>query len=130
MDDTHNPDLKSWVESANDPDTDFPIQNLPFGIFSHPGDEYPRTGIAIGDQILDLAACMEAGCFENVEILDIALSQWLNGLAEVDRSELDAFRSEVSLLLSEESEPDPDLLVPMDEARLLKPIDIDDYTDF
>ena len=54
-DDTHDPDLRSWVESAHDPSTDFPIQNLPFGVFSpdDPGAA-PRVGIAIGDGILDL----------------------------------------------------------------------------
>jgi fumarylacetoacetase len=49
--------LKSWVESANDPATDFPIQNLPFGVFRRKGSrEAPRGGVAIGDQILDLAS--------------------------------------------------------------------------
>ena len=57
MDATHNPKLKSWVESANDPAGDFPIQNLPFGVFRRRGSkEPPRGGVAIGDQILDLAA--------------------------------------------------------------------------
>ena len=54
---THDPALKSWVESANEPGCDFPIQNLPFGIFKRKGaKEAPRGGVAIGDQILDLAA--------------------------------------------------------------------------
>ena len=51
MDATHNPKLKSWVESANDPASDFPIQNLPFGVFRRKGTkEAPRGGVAIGDQ--------------------------------------------------------------------------------
>ena len=57
MNRTHDPELKSWVDSANDPASDFPIQNLPFGVFRRKGtDEVPRGGVAIGDQILDLAA--------------------------------------------------------------------------
>ena len=57
MDATHNSKLKSWVESANDPAGDFPIQNLPFGVFRRKGSKQaPRGGVAIGDQILDLAA--------------------------------------------------------------------------
>ena len=57
MNATHDPKLRSWVESANDPACDFPIQNLPFGIFRKKGGkERPRGGVAIGDQILDLAA--------------------------------------------------------------------------
>ncbi len=47
--------VKSWVRSANDADTDFPIENLPYGAFRR--DEQARIGIAIGDQILDLRAC-------------------------------------------------------------------------
>ena len=57
MNQTPDPDLKSWVESANDLASDFPIQNLPFGIFRKKSSkESPRGGVAIGDQILDLAA--------------------------------------------------------------------------
>ena len=49
MNEPHNPKLKSWVESANDPACDFPIQNLPFGIFRKKGsNEHPRGGVAIG----------------------------------------------------------------------------------
>ena len=56
IDDTHDPELKSWVESANRENADFPIQNLPFGVFRRAGtDEAPRVGVAIGDRILDLA---------------------------------------------------------------------------
>ena len=55
IDDTHDPALTSWVESANHPTTDFPIQNLPFGRFREPGRTAPlRIGVAIGDQVLDL----------------------------------------------------------------------------
>src|SRR5213596_1202347 len=54
--DSHNPALQSWVESANDPATDFPIQNLPFGRFRIEGDSDWRIGVAIGDQVLDLRA--------------------------------------------------------------------------
>ena len=129
-DETHDPALESWVESANDPATDFPIQNLPFGVFSHPGDEYPRPGIAIGDEIVDLAACMEAGVFhEHQAVLDV-MGQWLNGLAMIEKSELESFRWAVSGFLDASSDPRPELLVPMDEATLLMPFDIGDYTDF
>ena len=52
---THDPGLESWVASANDPTTDFPIQNLPFGRFKHGGSQEWRIGVAIGDQVIDLA---------------------------------------------------------------------------
>ena len=50
---THDPRLRSWVESANDPRGDFPIQNLPLGVF-RARREPPRIGVAIGDQVFDL----------------------------------------------------------------------------
>ncbi|MCJ2184966.1 fumarylacetoacetase, partial [Novosphingobium sp. 1949] len=62
IDETHDPDLTSWVEGA-DGDPDFPIQNLPLGVFSHLGDA-PRGGIAIGAMILDLAALAASGLLE------------------------------------------------------------------
>jgi len=51
---THDPNRQSWVESANLPGCDFPIQNLPFATFRAPSDPRPRPGVAIGDRILDL----------------------------------------------------------------------------
>ena len=61
LDHTHDPKLESWVVSANG-HPDFPIQNLPLGIFS-PNGSPPRGGVAIGDQILDLQAGLAAGLF-------------------------------------------------------------------
>ena len=52
--------LKSWIATANVPDCEFPIQNLPYGVFSQPGAA-PCCGVAIGDMILDLAACEARG---------------------------------------------------------------------
>ena len=55
LDATHDAALRSWVESANAPDSDFPVQNLPYGAFRRKGSDEPlRIGVAIGDQILDL----------------------------------------------------------------------------
>ena len=54
-DDSHDPALKSWVSSANAADTDFPLQNLPYGRFRRRGTDEPwRIGVAIGEQVLDL----------------------------------------------------------------------------
>src|SRR5438046_5566690 len=63
LNETHDPALKSWIASANDPG-DFPIQNLPFGVFRRKGqNEAFRVGVAIGDQILDMTAAQSAGAF-------------------------------------------------------------------
>jgi fumarylacetoacetase len=59
LNETHRPELRSWVESANAPETDFPIQNLPYGVFRRDG-EAPRVGVAIGDRILDMRAALKA----------------------------------------------------------------------
>src|SRR5215469_131126 len=57
LDETHDPARKSWVATANAPDCDFPIQNLPYGVFRPRGDgAEPMVGVAIGDQILDITA--------------------------------------------------------------------------
>ena len=59
MNETHDPERTSWVESAQGT-TDFPIQNLPFGVFRRRDDEEPaRVGVAIGDCIVDITACHE-----------------------------------------------------------------------
>jgi fumarylacetoacetase len=66
-DHTHEASLKSWLPEANIPGGDFPIQNLPFGIFQRRGTAGgPRAGVAIGDRILDIAACARAGLFASV----------------------------------------------------------------
>lgn len=119
LDATHAADLRSWVESANDPATDFPIQNLPFGVFRRRGtEESARVGVAIGDQIFDLAAA------------DIMRADALNDLMSMGRETLRQLRSELSLRLREGTEPQPALLIPMRDAELFVPARIGDYTDF
>ena len=66
INETHDPALRSWVESANSGSTDFPIQNLPSGVFRRRKDEAPRVGVAIGDQILDLARSAEASLLNDL----------------------------------------------------------------
>ena len=55
---TNDPNLTNWIDSANETGTDFPIQNLPFGLFTVAGDDRPRIGVAIGDMVMD---CGELG---------------------------------------------------------------------
>src|SRR5678810_1349753 len=89
LDATHDPELKSWVESANDAASDFPIQNLPFGVFRRKGSkEKPRGGVAIGDQVFDLAA------------LDIATGPDLNRLAAAGPRAWRALRKGISKFLA------------------------------
>jgi fumarylacetoacetase len=121
LDATHDPGLKSWVESANAPQCEFPIQNLPFGIFKRKGArESPRGGVAIGDQILDLAA------------LAIKTGPTLNGIAALGRSGWKRLRAQLSRGLSTQKRDRrfEKHLLPMKQAQLFLPLDIGDYSDF
>jgi fumarylacetoacetase len=132
LDDTHDPSLRSWVASANSAATDFPIQNLPFGVF-RPKAERPRIGVAIGDDVLDLRRACDArlldACPEVVRAA--AAGESLNALMSLDRSPLSALRVRLSRLLAAGSrDADPGLLVAMKDVELLLPARIGDYTDF
>jgi len=122
LDNTHDPALQSWVESANDPGSDFPIQNLPFGVFRRKGSkEAPRGGVAIGDQILDLGA------------LGVRTGPTLNALAASGRGALRKLRRELSRALSTKSATYKRLqkqLLPMKRAELFLPVAVGDYSDF
>ncbi len=136
MNETHDPDLRSWVETANTSWTDFPIQNLPFGVFSRRGHS-PSVGVAIGDMVLDLPGCGEAGLLAASPALASCSARTLNLLMALAASELSRFRREISALLSEgsasasgaESKAD-DILFHIDEVTLHAPVEIGDYTDF
>jgi fumarylacetoacetase len=138
VDETHDPALKSWVEAANADGTDFPIQNLPFGVFRSAGStEIPRVGVAIGDRILDLARAHDAGLLAGV--VDGGADFFhgsLNLLMAAGASPRRALRARVSELLREGPDPGDErervaaALVLVDKAELLLPAQIGDYTDF
>ncbi|MFN3330720.1 MAG: hypothetical protein ACK419_07335, partial [Pyrinomonadaceae bacterium] len=69
---THDPNLKSWLESANDPNTDFPLQNLPVCKFIHQGNT--KIGIAIGDFVLDFEPYYNMFVAERFEEKSLALA--------------------------------------------------------
>jgi fumarylacetoacetase len=139
VNETHDAALTSWIESANSPDTDFPIQNLPFGVFSRKGDAERRVGVAIGDQIVDIGESLSANLW-NGPARDVA--RWcdrpnLNELMQAPRDSLSQFRGRLSQLLSGTpgdaggiNPLPPGALVPMAEADLFLPAQIGDYTDF
>ncbi len=139
IDVTHDPVLRSWVESANDGTTDFPIQNLPFGVFRHDFEERLRIGIAIGDQVLDCLAAARAGCFDALGpmIVDMLQSWSLNALMSLGRDEAHSVRAATSRLLRADTGEGKNaatkrdlLLVPMTVAGMIVPAEIGDYTDF
>jgi fumarylacetoacetase len=136
MNETHNRDLRSWVESANEPGADFPIQNLPFGVCRRKGSsDAPRIGVAIGDQILDVGRCALVGLFDKLEktTRDACMTSSLNSLMALGRDSWTAVRKQISFLLHIDSGYDTvvePFLIPMHDAELLLPAIIGDYTDF
>jgi fumarylacetoacetase len=123
IDHTHDPALSSWVEGADD-HADFPIQNLPLGVFS-PKGQGPRIGTAIGDYILDLSAIPD--------LLPFALSgTTLNAYMGLSKPNRVALRHAVSAVLSDTSKAAAlrPHLYPASECTMHLPAHIGDYTDF
>ncbi len=114
IDETHDPKLRSWVESANVPECDFPIQNLPLGVFRTAHDSRHRIGVAIGESILDLRPWLEGS----------NLNAYM-GLSSVQRGDLRRALSKVLEL----GAPRRDLL-PQAGCEMLLPACIGDFTDF
>ena len=136
LNETHDPQLQSWVASANDGQTDFPIQNLPFAIFRRQGsNEAFRGGVAIGDQIVDLAAAVRAGVFtgDALEAAQAAAESTLNHLMGLGPQRLSHLRKQLSKALQTGSAQEAALqacLVPQAQAEYALPARIGDYTDF
>ena len=132
---THDGKVRSWVTGANEPQGDFPIQNLPFGIFRRRGTEKQfRGGVAIGDQILDLAALQVA--VDNpvaARALSAASKDSLNELMLQGPAAWHALRVALFEMLREGAPMQPQVsrcLVPQAHAELTLPAEIGDYTDF
>jgi fumarylacetoacetase len=133
MNATHDPELQSWVKSANDPASDFPIQNLPFGLFAF-ANRGPRVGVAIGDMILDVTACVDRGLLESSAVARACATSSLNELMSLEPNALSSFRKSLSALLAEGNHSLASdvgsILLPMSDAELRVPAEIGDYTDF
>jgi fumarylacetoacetase len=136
LNETHDPTLRSWVASANQAGTDFPIQNLPFGVFRRRGSsEAFRGGVAIGDQILDLAAAAGSGVFAGdvATALQAGAQDKLNALMALGPQAWVALRGALSRALREGATEQARLqacLIPQAEAEYDVPARIGDYTDF
>ena len=135
---THDPSLKSWVESANQPGTDFPIQNLPFGVFRRAGSsEDFRGAVAIGDQVMDLEALAALGVVSGsaADALDECTKSTLNDFMALGADAWSALRLALSTLLSAHASELlmselHGALVPQAAAQFAVPARIGDYTDF
>jgi fumarylacetoacetase len=137
MNETHDPQRRSWVSSAHRPGGDFPIQNLPFGVFQAGGP--PAIGVAIGDQVLDLRGCHAAGLLASLPdgTAEACAAATLNGLMALGAACWGPLRARLSDLLRADHPQALDhqrALTPhlyaMDAVAMLRPAVIGDYTDF
>ncbi len=128
-DKTHDPHRSSWVESANG-HPEFPVQNLPFGLFS-PSEQDERIGVAIGDQILDLRACAQAGLLGDLVATACILPD-VNALLALPRARRIALRRRISELLSDRGcrNIGENKLLLAKNCELHVPARVGDYTDF
>jgi fumarylacetoacetase len=132
---THRADRLSWVESANAPGTDFPLQNLPFGVFQTGKDPSPRIGTAIGNDILDLALVSETGLLP-ADAEAACRQHSINLLLATGHETWSGLRARLSELLGADSCPTSlrsqvqRCLVAQSESTMLLPATIGGYTDF
>lgn len=131
LNETHDPARRSYVERANAPDCDFPIQNLPFGVF-RAADDKRHVGVAIGDQILDVAAAGASFDGLAAEAARACAQPPLNGLMGLGPQAASALRLALSRALSAER-GDPGLrrhLTPMANVEMAMPVAVANFTDF
>ena len=134
LDETHDPKRQSWVTSANG-HPDFPIQNLPLGVFTSSDGGLPRVGVAVGDMVLDLAETQAAGLFngEAARAVEAATGGTLNALFALGSGPRRALRRELAALLTDGSAETDRLrraLHPAAGCTMHLPAHIGDYTDF
>jgi fumarylacetoacetase len=140
LNDTHDPQRRSWVESANDPGGDFPIQNLPFAVFRRRGtDEKPRIGVAIGNQILDVSGCIYEDVLEDLSpaVRNALRQPNLNDFMGLGAPSWTEARIAIGDILDDRGSALHDypqlkeeMSCPIHDAELLLPAEIGDYTDF
>jgi fumarylacetoacetase len=131
-------DRTSWIESANDPLTDFPIQNLPFGVFRRRGTvEGARVGVAIGDAVLDVSGAAQRmpAMFDGLATAVAACGQpSLNALMSLGRGPVSVLRAAIANALDadnmEAASLLPSAVIAMADAEMLLPAQVGDYTDF
>jgi len=131
----NNPGLKSWVEIPQN--SDFPIQNLPYGIFSTP-KKSPRAGVAIGDYILDLTEIQSAQLFNELNLPDRIFDHpVLNDFMDLGKEVTVPVRERISELLQHDNQElqgndqlKEHALIPQKDATMHLPIRVGDYTDF
>lgn len=126
--------LKSWIDGANTPDTHFPLNNLPYGVFSV-GDGPLHCGVAIGDRIVDVTGLEAVGLLRADPDADVLDAPYWNDFMELGPDAWSAFRAALTELLAEGASEDVQdqvmtFSVPMAKAQLHMPFKVTEYTDF
>ncbi len=129
IDPTHDPDRRSWVDSANAPDSDFPIQNLPWGVFSA-GDGPRRVGVAIGEMILDVTALEADGVIEPAPGQQVFARGILNPFMALTPTVWTETRARLADLLDAATGDRALPLVAQSDARMHLPVFVRSFTDF
>ena len=135
LNETHDAALTSWVASGNDASTEFPIQNLPFGVFRRSGSQEAwRGGVAIGDQVVDLQAALQAGIFtgDAEQAAQLASGEQLNALMAAGTGAASALRLALSRALRTGADAQAALtpcLLHQADTEMRVPAQIGDYTD-
>jgi fumarylacetoacetase len=121
--------MKSWVTSANTAHHPFPLNNLPYGVFSK-GDDDPRCGVAIGDMIFDIQAAQDAGLIGFGDIFDVP---YWNDLMDMGPVAWTTFRTRLIEILAQgskdQSAAEP-FIIPQSNTTLHMPLAVSEYTDF
>jgi fumarylacetoacetase len=136
LDETHDPKVESWIESANVAGADFPIQNLPFGVFRRrDAGAAPRVGVAIGDRILDLAGLHREGLLGIGSEFQAYASDSLNPFMALGPAPRRLLRRRLHTILREDSATSDQQaarrhLIAQSDVDMLLPASVGDYTDF
>ena len=135
MIEANNPKLKSFITVSAD--NHFPIQNLPFGVFSTAENAQRRMGVAIGDFVLDISACLENGLLDNTPLKQEMAYENLNALMKLGRKNVSKIRNSISELLRDSNPKLRDdkalqakVLVKQSDVTMHLPAKISGYTDF
>lgn len=139
LNETHDAALTSWVDSANEAGADFPVQNLPFGVFTDPQTGKGKVGIAIGDMIFDITAARAKGVIGGAadDAAGACSGETLNGLMAMGGRHWSALRVAASQALRYDTEDGEaaealadEILVAQADVTMRLPAQIGDYTDF
>ncbi|MHC5114841.1 MAG: fumarylacetoacetase [Planctomycetota bacterium] len=133
-DETHDPSRRSWIDSAQDEGTDFPIQNLPYGVFRR-ADDQPRIGVAIGDAVFDVCGAAEMGLLDDLggALTAPALNELLalgDGAWRTTRHAIAALLDADTATVRDDAALRARLVLPQADLDMVVPTEIGDYTDF